>query len=40
MSHRIMKVLIGDDEDGSTKLTFKHSIINEKEKKEIDYTQS
>ena len=32
-----MKALIGD---GSSKQTFKHSMINEKEKKEIDYTES
>lgn len=38
MKHQIMKKLIGGDDDGSTKLTFKHSVINEKEKKEIDYT--
>ena len=35
-----MRALIGSNSDGSAKLTFKHSVINEKEKKEIDYTNS
>lgn len=40
MGQRLMRALIGNDEDGGSKLTFKHSVINEKEKKEIDYTRS
>lgn len=35
-----MRAVIGSGDDGQSKLTFKHSVINEKEKKEIDYVKS